>query len=99
MAEIKVTSSEMRAKAEELRSLNAQFKTAITDLENLEGNLATMWEGSAQAAFRSAFNSDKIQMSNFYNAIEVYAQRLDEAANSYARAESTNVEIANTRSY
>ena len=99
MAEIKVTSSEMRAKAEELRNLNSQFKTAITDLETLEGNLATMWEGSAQTAFRNAINSDKIQMNNFYNAIEVYAQRLDEAANAYAQAENANIEIANTRNY
>ena len=38
-------------------------------------------------------------MNNFYNAIEVYVQRLEEAAAKYAQAEAANAELAGTRSY
>ena len=38
-------------------------------------------------------------MNNFYNAVEVYAQRLETIAQRYAQAEAANVEIAAERSY
>lgn len=99
MAIIRVTAAELRNGAQELRDLNQRFKSDVTDLENTEGALNTMWEGDARNAFHQAFTSDKTQMNNFYNAIEVYAQRLEVAAAKYEQAEAQNVEIANTRSY
>lgn len=99
MALIRVTARELRAKAEELRSLNGQFKSAVSELEGTEGQLAGMWEGEAKNAFHNAFQSDKVQMDNFYNAIENYAARLESAAAKYEQTENANVEIANTRSY
>ena len=58
-----------------------------------------MWEGQARETFHNAFASDKIQMDNFYNAVEVYAQRLEQIAAKYAQAEAANVEIASERTY
>lgn len=95
----RVSVSELASRAEQLRSLNSQFRTAVTELENTEGNLMSLWEGDAQKTFHNAFQSDKVQMANFYNAIEVYAARLEEIASKYAQAESENVEIASTRTY
>ena len=99
MATFRVTPNELRAKAEELRALNAQFKSEVGNMEALEGALAGMWEGQAKDAFHNAFISDKTQMNNFYNAIEVYVQRLEATAAKYAQAEAANVEIASTRKY
>ncbi|MFR6171112.1 MAG: WXG100 family type VII secretion target [Blautia sp.] len=99
MATFRVTTNELKAKAEELRTLNAQFKNEVGNMETLENSLSGMWEGEAKAAFHNAFSSDKVQMDNFYNAIEVYIQRLEAAAVKYAQAEATNVEIASTRKY
>lgn len=99
MANIRVTAAELKAGAEELRSLNQQFKAAVSELESTEGALNTMWEGEARNTFHRAFTSDKTQMTNFYNAIEVYAQRLEAAAAKYAQAEAQNTEIAATRNY
>lgn len=99
MANIRVTAAELKAGAEALRSLNQQFKAAASELESTEGALNTMWEGEARNTFHRAFTSDKTQMTNFYNAIEVYAQRLEAAAAKYAQAEAQNTEIAATRSY
>lgn len=99
MAKIVVTSVTIQSGAEELQNLNAQFKNAVNTLAQLEEALAGMWEGDAQEAFRRAFQSDKIQMDNFFNAIEVYAQRLEAAAAKYEQAEAQNTEIATTRTY
>ena len=66
MALIRVTANEIKAKASGLRDLNNQFKTQVTNLENYEQSLASMWEGQAKDAFHNAFNNDKAQMDNFH---------------------------------
>lgn len=99
MALIRVTSAQLQSGAQELANLNSQFKSAVQQLENTEQALAGMWEGDAKEAFHRAFNSDKIQMDNFYNAIEVYITRLQNAAAKYQQAEALNVDTANTRTY
>ncbi len=99
MAMIRTTALQMKNSAQELTSLNARFKSAVSEMEALEASLNRMWEGEAREAFHRAFTSDKTQMDNFFNAIEVYAARLQAAAARYETAESQNVDIANTRSY
>lgn len=99
MGVIRVTATELRAKAEELASLNASLKTNISDLEACEQNLATMWDGEAKDAFHQAFNNDKIQMNNFSMLIEKYVATMQAVAAKYAQAESTNVSTASTRNY
>lgn len=99
MAIIRVTAAQLKTGAEELRNLNQQFKAAVSDLESTESSLNSMWEGDARNAFHQAFTNDKTQMDNFFNAIEVYAQRLEAAAAKYEQAEAQNTEIAATRTY
>ena len=99
MAIIRVTAAQLKTGAEELRNLNQQFKAAVSDLESTESSLNSMWEGDARNAFHQAFTNDKTQMDNFFNAIEVYAQRLEAAAAKYEQAEAQNTEIATTRTY
>lgn len=99
MAAFTVTSSELKAKAGELRDLNAQFKTQTGNLESQEGSLVSMWEGEARNAFDTAFKNDKTQMDNFYNLIEQYCVALDNIAAKYDMAEAQNASIAQTRSY
>ena len=99
MATFTVTSKELQAKAEELKSLNQQFKNEVSELESTENALSGMWEGEARDAFHKAYSSDRVQMDNFYNAIETYVMRLESAAAKYAQTEAANVEIANTRKY
>ena len=99
MAIIRVTTAQLKTGAEELRNLNQQFKAAVSDLESTESSLNSMWEGDARNAFHQAFTNDKTQMDNFFNAIEVYAQRLEAAAAKYEQAEALNTEIATTRTY
>lgn len=99
MSKMIVTAAQMKSSADALKQLNGQFKTAVSRLEELQQSLASMWEGEANNAFNRAFQSDKVQMDNFYNAIEVYAQRLTAAAARYQEAEARNTQTANERKY
>lgn len=99
MSDFTVSISDLKTKVDSLRQLNAQFKSQVNELESTEANLNGMWEGQARETFHNAFASDKIQMDNFYNAVEVYAQRLEQIAAKYAQAEAANVEIASERTY
>ena len=99
MAAFQVTASELKTKAGNLRDMNAQFKTQVSNLETQEQSLASMWEGEAKNAFRTAFNNDRAQMDNFYNLIEQYCVALESIAAKYELAEAQNVSTASARSY
>lgn len=99
MAEIKVTSAEVRRKAEELRSLNSQFQSKVDQLVSDEDSLNKMWEGDANIAFHTAFNNDKGQWDAFHSLIEQYAVALDNIATEYDNKEAMNQNIASTRNY
>lgn len=99
MAEIIVTSSTLRSKAEELNQLNEQFKNSVTSLSDEESALRGQFEGEASDAFHAAFSKDVTQMNNFYNAITQYVQKLLQIAESYEKAEQANVTTATTRNY
>ncbi len=99
MSEIQVTSATLISKAEELNSLNEQFKNAVTTLMEEESALRSQFEGEASDAFHAAFTKDTTQMNNFYNAIAQYCQKLQQIAQAYEKAEQANVQTATTRNY
>ena len=99
MAEIKVTTTELKNKAAELRQLNNQFKKAVEDMTNNEQQLMTMWDGDSKETFHKAYTSDIGQMEVFYQTIEAYCQVLEFNANNYDTAEQENNEIAASRTY
>lgn len=98
MAEIKVTPAQIKNKADNLRQFNAQFKSEVEKLSAYEQQLAGMWEGEAQKAFRSAFNTDKGKMNRFYENVEKFAQAMDNIVEQYSSAEQSNTAIASQRS-
>lgn len=99
MAQTIVNSSTLKSKAQELKNLNNNLKTQITNLTTQESSLNGMWDGDANTAFHNAFQKDVTQMNNFYNAIEKYVSVLLEIANQYDNAEQSNQNIASTRKY
>lgn len=99
MSQIHVTFAQLKSRAEELSAQNAQFKAQIDLLDETELSLNAMWEGASNDAFHIAFQRDKVQLTNFYNAIQQYVQVLHNVAARYAQAESLNVDISNTRKY
>ncbi len=99
MSQFSVTFQQISSTIEQLTELNSRLKTAANSLESTEAQLCGMWEGKAKDTFDQAFKSDKIQMDNFYNAIQQYISALQTALQKYQQAESENAETAQTRKY
>ena len=97
MAEIKVTPQQLRSKADTLESLNQKFRSEVEKMVGYESNLASMWEGEAQKAFRTAFNNDKTKMDRFAENIDRYVAALRDDAQRYETAENAATNIATTR--
>lgn len=100
MAEIiRVTPAQLKAEAENLRSLNTQMKGKVDILVTSEQNLVSMWEGQDRDAFDKAFNNDKDQWAAFNDLIEKYVGTLLEIVAKYEESERMNTDIASNRSY
>ena len=99
MSFYQVTSAQLRARAEEMRGLNARFKSQEESLRASEQNLKSMWEGKANENFHNAFMRDASQMDAFYEAIGQYIEALLVIAQRYEIAERKNAEMAATRTY
>ncbi len=97
MAEIKVTPSELESKADMLDSYNKQFRNEVEKMVGYEQQLAGMWEGESQRAFRNAFNTDKQKMDAFAKNIDLYVAALREDATRYSTAEQAATGIATQR--
>lgn len=94
MAQIMVTSATLRNKKQELQQLNKKLKAELGNMETTVGTLKQSWTGEAHDAFYNQFNKDKIQVNNFYNAIEKYCTSLDEMIRKYEQTEAKNKQIA-----
>lgn len=97
MAEIKVTPRQLREKADALELLNRRFRAEVQKMAGHEQELSTMWEGDAQAAFRSSFRSDAAKMDTFARNIDRYVAALRESAQRYEQMERKAVSIASGR--
>ena len=97
MAEIKVRSGELKRKAEELAMLNSKYRQEVEKMVQHEIDLAGMWDGDAQKAFRPAFNTDKQKMDIFAQTIDKYVEALRQDADTYEQAESKAHQIGTTR--
>ncbi|MBQ9136703.1 MAG: WXG100 family type VII secretion target [Lachnospiraceae bacterium] len=99
MAQLLVTSAELRATASTLRDYNSSFKSQVENLVSSEGSLRTQWQGAANDTFHKAFMDDKGYMDRFAAEIEKYCQTLETIATNYENAENANVDTARTRKY
>lgn len=97
MAEIRVTPQQLKDKASTLETLNKTFRSKVETMVGYESQLASMWEGEAQAAFRKAFNDDRKKWTSFADNIDRYVQALRDDAQRYETAEGAATNIATTR--
>lgn len=94
---IRVTASQIRNTANQLREYNGYFDRQVQKLQESEMSLNGMWDGQANDAFHAAFNHDKDYMMQFYNLINKYCAALEQIAAEYERAENENINIAISR--
>lgn len=94
MAEIKVSSQQLKSVAQNLRGMNTQFKTEVQQLTSCQQKLNGMWDGEANTKFNSAYTRDKVKMDQFAKVIEQYIRSLEQIAANYQAAENKSTSIA-----
>ena len=57
-SEIRVTSGTITTKKENLRTLNASFKSMLSGMDSTEKQLMGMWDGDASQAFHKNYQQD-----------------------------------------
>ena len=96
---IEVTASELRRAISELTEKNNQFRNKVSELEGLQQELASQWQGEANTAFNNAFQNDKGQWQAFLGLTAQYIQGLETILRIYEQAEETNRMTATNRTY
>lgn len=99
MPTIRVTAKQLYQSADYLQEMNQTFRTQISNLQNSATNLSAQWQGEANKAFMSAFNSDFEQCMNFAALMDKYVISLQTIAKNYEIAEARAAAIANSRTY
>lgn len=93
----RVTPKSMRSTADELETLNNQFKAAVTNLRSDNETLGRQWEGDARNKFNEEFLKDAEKFDKFYDGIQKFIQQLRNNADEYDKVENTNTSIASVR--
>ena len=93
MGQIKVTSSVLRQKADELEQLNSILNSKIDELNAVGRELSQQWQGDANRAFQVMFQRDIQQFIQFKLVINSYIINLRLMAARYDQAESKNVAL------
>lgn len=99
MAKFEVTTSQLRSAVSDLTSDNGEFKNRVSELQELQQELTSEWQGDANTAFNTAFNNDKGQWDTFASLIDQYIQALQTIIETYDKAEEANRDTAIKRSY
>ncbi|MBQ1312207.1 MAG: WXG100 family type VII secretion target [Blautia sp.] len=96
-SEIRVTSSMLRTKKEELEQMNSNFQEIASALETAVRALDGSWEGETHDAFYNAFQMDKGKMDVFSTAVKSYTEALASIIARYEATEQSNAAIAARR--
>ena len=94
MSEIRVTSAELRNKAESFKNYIAKFETERQNLVTAEQTLMPKFEGDAATTFDGNFKSFNLQMENFKKVVDEYVVKLNTIADSYERSEAAAAQAA-----
>ena len=91
MSFYQIDSRQLRAKKEELLSLNRRFSQEKESLCAKEAQLRSMWEGAANESFHAQFLRNAGQMDAFAETIDRYLVVMDSIAQRYDEAEQRNL--------
>ncbi|MBO5008348.1 MAG: WXG100 family type VII secretion target [Clostridia bacterium] len=94
MARIQVTPELLREKSNEVRNLKEENAAVIQKLTALVNGLTEIWQGEAQSAFQSKFESMRSTFTQFEQLLESYAADLSTNASIYEQAEAQAKQVS-----
>ncbi|MDO5382318.1 MAG: pore-forming ESAT-6 family protein [Eubacteriales bacterium] len=89
MADINITFAEVRNKAAQIRGLNNDLTSKLSDIQTEIKNLEADWTSDASVEIRSKITSLQSRFDEYNQIIEEYAKFLDDTANKYEQTEQT----------
>ena len=87
MAKIRITPESLEGQAKTLRGYNTTHAAEYGKMKTLVNNLVSEWEGDAQQAFKTQFDSQDTAFKKFEENIEAFAKLMDEAARQMRQTE------------
>lgn len=94
MATIKVNSVVMREKASSFKTVANSIKTFTGEMTAEIDGMKSFWEGESAEVTVAKFKGLSDNFEGIYNTIVSYANFLEQAAEAYDKAESSNVQGA-----
>lgn len=89
MPDIKITFSEVKAKAGELRRRNEMLTNTLTDIKSAIGALEAQWTSDASDTIRAKITGMQPKFDTYKEVIESYAKFLDNTVAQYEQVEGT----------
>jgi len=87
MAQIMVTPEEMNTMATNIESKIQEWQAAVEKIYQLQAELDSMWDGTANDSFNAIFKEDQIKFNNLTNLTREYCAAIKTAANNYISGE------------
>lgn len=91
MAEIKVTSTQIREKSSTLKGVSNNIKTIADEVNQEISKVKPIWEGEAAESFTKKFTALYNSLQGIYEEVAKYSDFLDQAAEGFAAAETANI--------
>lgn len=89
-----LNASEISNAITELTNDNAEFRSAVQELETTQSELKSMWQGDAYNIFNQYFEGNKGTWDTFAKTMDSYIETLSKILKAYETAEETNKETA-----
>jgi WXG100 family type VII secretion target len=87
MAQIRVTSDQLRQNSSKTSSCAGDVQNTLNTLRNQINDLATSWEGSASSSFQALYTEWQNGANSVHEALLGIAKLLNDAATAYDTAE------------
>ena len=88
MAQMKITTDEMRSIAGSFEGLITEWDGSVATLYRYLEELDAMWDGDASEAFKEVFNSDKAKYDQLSEMMRTYKEAINTAAQRYDEGEA-----------
>lgn len=95
---LRVDPQKLISTADEFNTTGGQVKSLTDRMLSITDSLKSMWEGDAATTYNTKFHQLEDDMNRMHRMIEEHVKDLNEMAQTYIKAESSNVESGNALS-
>lgn len=87
---LRINYDETRSIGNQIISKAEEFKTLLNKINNINGQIASSWQGSDSAKYAEAVGIQANQMAQLASVISQTGEYLIKVSNAYANASETN---------